>query len=59
MWYVSKAGLVYKEKARQILEKERLAVQAQDKARLAQRQLQVGRARQAVLSRSQGLEELF
>ncbi|HJY83201.1 MAG TPA: hypothetical protein VKK81_19220 [Candidatus Binatia bacterium] len=59
VWYVSKAGLVYREKARQALEKESLAVQAQDKARLAQRQLQVGRARQAVLSRSQGLEELF
>ncbi len=59
VWYVSKAGLVYKEKAKQALEKERLAAQTQDKARLAQRQLQLGRARQAVLARAQGLEDLF
>jgi hypothetical protein len=59
VWYVSKAGLVYREKARQALEKEALVAQAQDKARLAKRQLQLGRARQAVLSRAQGLEELF
>jgi hypothetical protein len=59
VWYVSKAGLVYREKVRQALEKEALVAQAQDKARLAKRQLQLGRARQAVLSRAQGLEELF
>jgi hypothetical protein len=59
VWYVSKAGLVYKEKMREALEKEGLAAQAQDSVHLIQRQLQLDRTRQNVPSHAQELEALF
>ena len=59
VWYVSKAGLDYREKMREALEKEGLAVQAQDRVRLIKRQLQLERARQDVPSQAQELEALF
>ena len=59
VWYVSKAGLDYKEKMRQVLEKENLATQAQDRVRLIKRQLQLEHAREDASSRAQELEALF
>jgi hypothetical protein len=59
VWYVSKAGLDYKEKVRQALEKEELATQAQDRVRLIKRQLQLEHAREDAPSRAQELEALF
>jgi len=59
VWYVSKAGLDYKEKMRQALEKENLAAQAQDRVRLIKRQLQLEHAREDAPSRAQELEALF
>ncbi len=59
VWYVSKAGLVAREQARQALEKEQRSVQEQDRARQAARQQQLDRARQAVLAHAQDLEALF
>jgi len=59
VWYVGKAGLDYKEKVRQALEKEELATQAQDKVRVIKRQLQLEHARQDAPSRAQELEALF
>ena len=59
VWYVSKAGLAYREKQRLAVEKEGLAAQARDRVRLMQRQLQLDQARHNVLSRAQELEALF
>lgn len=59
VWYVSKAGLVAREQARQALEKEQRSVQEQDRARQAARQQQLDRARQAILAHAQDLEALF
>jgi hypothetical protein len=59
VWYVSKAGLAYREKERLALEKEGLAAQARDKERLVKRQSQLKQARENVLSRAQELEALF
>lgn len=59
VWYVSKAGLVAREQARQALEKEQRSVQEQDRTRRAERQQQLDRARRAVLAHAQDLEALF
>ncbi len=59
VWYVSRAGLTYKEKIRQALEQEQLAAQARDREQQARRQLQLDQARQNVPFRAQELESLF
>src|SRR5712691_6241820 len=59
VWYVSKAGLVAREQARQALEKEQRSVQEQDRTQRAERQQHLDRARQAVLAHAQDLEALF
>jgi hypothetical protein len=59
VWYVSKAGLVAREQAQRVLEKEQRAVQEHDRAQRAERQQHLDRARQAVLAHAQDLEALF
>ncbi len=59
VWYVSKAGLVAREQAQRVLEKEQRAVQEQDRTQRAERQQHLDRARQAVLAHAQDLEALF
>lgn len=59
VWYISKTGLAYREKAKQALEKQQQAKQERDEERQAQRQRQLDHARQEILLRAQELEPLF
>jgi hypothetical protein len=59
VWYVSQAGLVHREEAKQELEREALAVQERDMEQRAQRQQELEQARQAVPSRAEEWESLF
>jgi hypothetical protein len=59
IWYVSKAGLTYREQRRQSVIKEGRASLTRETERQAQRQRQLDEAHQAIPSRAQEFESLF
>ena len=59
VWYVSLEGLTYREKMKQVGEKQNVAAQAREAQRRAQRREELNQAREAVGPRAQELESLF